>query len=114
MSLLDDFKTEAKREEIKTEFRGHEVVIKTIIGLEAAPYYKWLADNIPAESRLIADVRAATIAASIFTLDGERMPVELIPAIRNQWSPKEVEFLYKKCIQVGNNITDDEAQEKKE
>lgn len=110
MSIIDDLRAEAPRIEKEIELRGHKVIIKTLLGTEAAPYYKYVADN---DMQLIADYNAATIAASIFTDEGERLPVDIIPHIRNGWTQDEIQRAYAMCEAVGNTLNVSE-QEKKE
>ena len=110
MSLIDDLKSEAPRIEKEIEFRGHKVIIKTLLGMEASEYFKYITDN---KLNTVADFNAATIAASIFTPEGERLPTDVIPAIRDNWTQKEVTRLMRYCDEVGNSLISDE-QEKKE
>ena len=116
MSLLEDLTASAPIIEKEVEFRGHQVKVRTVIGMDAFPYYSAVNDLQLGDSPLYGQTMvAAVIAASMFTMGNEHIfpsQSDVIEAIRDHWSEKEIRKIYGLCVDVGNG--NDIDKEKKE
>lgn len=107
--MKEDFLRPGEIKSLTVNFRGHDVLVKTITANDADMFYKYCADN-NLKGALFAN--AALISASLYYQDNTRIfePSDIEHVA--QYTDAEIKMLLNKNAEVGNLLIDD--QEKKE